>query len=189
MQVATRRQTRGDQLDEWPLHQAALVVALLGPGVGKVDMHAGQRAFGDHVTQHLHRVVLDDAQIGDAALLDQLAQAADARRMHLDTKEVLVRPGLGDDCGRLPHAETDLDDVRRLPPEYRIQVDGLRPVRDTHLRHHLVEETMLRIRHAPLAEHKTADRLGGKARARNLFFFAHAANPKYVGATSVARGG
>ena len=48
------------------LDQAALVVALLVPGVGKEDVHAIQAAGGQHVVEHLHGVVLQDAP-GDKA--------------------------------------------------------------------------------------------------------------------------
>src|SRR5690606_27554266 len=41
--VAARRNAAGQQRNECGLNQAALVMALLGPGVGEVKMHAGQR--------------------------------------------------------------------------------------------------------------------------------------------------
>ena len=168
VQVAAGGQARGDQLDEGALHQPALVVALLGPRVGEIDVHASQRTLGDHVAQHLDGVVLDDAQVGDAALVDQLAQAADARRVHLDAEEVFIGPGLGDHRRGLPHAEADLDDVWRLAAEHRVEVHRLGAVGHADLGHHLVQKAVLRVRHAALAQHEAADRLGGEAAAGGL---------------------
>ena len=49
----------------------------------------------DHALQHLHRVVLDDADVPEPSLRDQLQQAADAGRVHFDAEVVVLRVGGG----------------------------------------------------------------------------------------------
>src|SRR5690242_16969543 len=57
VQQAIGGHARGEQGDESGLDQAALVMALLVPGVGEPDARLGQRRGGDFVLQHLDRVV------------------------------------------------------------------------------------------------------------------------------------
>ena len=80
-------------------------------------MYAVQRAFGNHVAQHLDRVVLDDALVTQALLGDQLAQAANARRMHFHTQIIILRLGFGNGRRGFAHTETDLQDTRRTTAE------------------------------------------------------------------------
>jgi hypothetical protein len=62
VQVAAGLEPAGQQFDEGGLDQAALVMALLVPGVGKEDMDAVQAGFGQHVLEHFDGIMLDDAQ-------------------------------------------------------------------------------------------------------------------------------
>jgi len=63
--------------------------------------------------------VLHDTQIRQIAFGDQLAEVADARRMHFDTQIIDFRL-LRSDRGRcFAHAETDFDDARRATTEKR----------------------------------------------------------------------
>jgi hypothetical protein len=98
---------------------------LLVPGVGEEDVHAGQRAGRDHVTQHLDRVVADEPQVVEVLFLDAHQQGADARRMHLAGDEVALRQRRGDRRRALAHAEADLEDRRRLAAEQRRHVERL----------------------------------------------------------------
>jgi hypothetical protein len=68
------------------------VVALLRPRVGEEDVHAVERARGNHVAEDFRRIVLDDADVLDRPFLHELEEAADPGRMHLD-RDVIV-PGL-----------------------------------------------------------------------------------------------
>ena len=119
MKVTARREARGEQRDEGRLDQAALVVAFFRPGIGKEDMDAGERRRRDHVAQHFDRVVLNHAQVAQAAFGDLLAQAADARRMDFDAEVIVVGMRLRDLRGGLAHAEADFEDFRRAPAEDR----------------------------------------------------------------------
>jgi hypothetical protein len=80
-------------------------------------MHGGKRGRRNHLLQHLDRVVLDEAQVGELLLIDALQQRADAGLVDFDAEEVFVRPCRGDRRRRLAHAEADLDDERRVAAE------------------------------------------------------------------------
>ena len=55
---APGREPGRGEVDELRLDQAALVVALLGPGVGEVDAQPGERAGGEHLAQQDDRVAV-----------------------------------------------------------------------------------------------------------------------------------
>ena len=61
----------GDQRDGGGLQQPALVVARLGPRVGEEHPHAGQRAGGEHVLEHVDAVAADQPDVGDAFAVDR----------------------------------------------------------------------------------------------------------------------
>src|SRR5699024_6725346 len=78
VQDATRAQPAGDEVQRAGLHDAALVVAGLGPRVREEDAHPGQGLGPEHALQHLHAVALDHADVLDpfaAHRADQLGQA------------------------------------------------------------------------------------------------------------------
>jgi hypothetical protein len=97
------------QRGERRLHQAALVVALLRPRVGKEEMDRRKRAVGNHVLEHVERIVADDADIGEPLSVDGVQQAADARPMHFHRDEVDLGVRLGDLDGGFAHSRADLE--------------------------------------------------------------------------------
>ena len=145
---------------EWRLDQAALVVARLVPWVGEEDVHAVQRVVGQHVAQHFDCIVLDDADITELPFLDLLEQAAYAGRMHLDGEVIVVRVRLRDGGGGLAHAETDLENFWCTSAKDGIEVQHMGGIGNTMLWHQRVVAALLRIRDAPLAQHKAADVAG-----------------------------
>lgn len=163
VEVAAGGELLRDQGDEVGLDDAALEVPLLAPRVGEEQMHAGERAVGDHVAHHLDGVVLHDAQVGEIALGDQLAQRAHARGVHLDAEEVVVRHRRGDLRRGLAHAEADLEDLRRLAAESHVQIERRDTVVDADLGQHVVQVALLRLGHAALAQHEAADAAAGEA--------------------------
>ena len=93
-------------------------MAFFRPGVGEKNMQAGQRSVGNHLLQHLDRIVLNDAQVGKLSRLDLPQQGANAGRVDLDTDEIFVRQGFGNVRRGAAHAEADLDNGRRFALEY-----------------------------------------------------------------------
>lgn len=160
MDVAARRDAAGQQRDERRLDQAALVMALLGPRVGEIDVHAGQRIGGDHVAHHFHRVVLDDAQVLDAGILDPAQQRTHARVEHLHAQEVVARTRQRDLLGGLAHAEADLQHRRRLAAERGGRVQPARGVGQGPLAQQLLQRGQLALRDVAAAMHEAAD-VGG----------------------------
>src|SRR3546814_14028306 len=84
VQAAVSGEFLHEQRGERGLQQAALVVALLVPGVGEVDADLVERAVGDLVLQHLDRIVVIEAHVVEAVLVQGIEQAPDARRMDFD---------------------------------------------------------------------------------------------------------
>ena len=117
-------------MDERGLDQATLVMARLWPGIREIDVDTGQAIGGDHVLQHLDRVVLDDAHVGEARRLDALEKRTDACLKHFNAKEVIPGSGQRDLLGGLPHAEPDFQDQRCHAPKGGLRIkQGLR-IRD-----------------------------------------------------------
>jgi hypothetical protein len=105
------------------------------------DSDAGR----DHVAQHLDRVMLDHAQVGDAARGDFLQQAADAGGVHLDAKVVVLRVPLGDGGRGFPHAAADFEDAVGAAAEYGVEVERRRLVGNAPARHAFFMEAALRV--------------------------------------------
>src|SRR5205814_1805995 len=65
MQHAARCQLPCHERGSLRLHQAPLVMALLRPRVGEEKMDRRDALVADHVLQHLHRVMADEAHIAE----------------------------------------------------------------------------------------------------------------------------
>lgn len=155
--IATGRQAAGQQCDERRLDQAALVVALLGPGVGEIDVHAGQAVRGQHVAHHFHRVVLDDADVRNGVLFDALQQRADAGVEDFHAQEVVRGAGQGDLRRGLAHAEADLQDQRRAAAEGGVHVQALGGIVQRPLVQQGLQRFALAQRDVAPAMHEAAD--------------------------------
>ena len=162
MQIATRRQAIGQLLDERRLDQTALVVARLVPWIGEKHVDAGQRIGWNHVREHFHGIVLQQAQIRQRLFADQLQQAADAGRVHFHADEILLRHGLGDMRRRRTHAKTDFQDDGRLAAKHLLEVHGLLGKRQQELRPQGLKRARLRNRQPSRAGHETADAVFGR---------------------------
>ena len=95
------------------LNQAALVVLFLVPGVGKEDVHAVQALFGQHVVNHVNRVVGHDADVAQLLFANALEQRTHAGFMHFTAQKVFLRHHARNVRGGLAHAKTDFENDRR----------------------------------------------------------------------------
>ena len=120
-------------------------------------MRAVEAVGRDHVGEHLDGVVLDNAQIGEAAFADLFEQAADARRVHFDAEVIVFRMRGGDDGGGFPHAETDFQNLGCAAAVDRIEIDRLRRIRNAVDGQQFGVRALLCVGNAALAQDKAAD--------------------------------
>ena len=73
----------GQQLHEGGLHHPALVMPLLGPGVGKIDPHPVERGVFNALLQQFDGVFAGNPDVLQAVLLDFQQQAAHARAVEV----------------------------------------------------------------------------------------------------------
>src|SRR5258706_5679946 len=161
VQEPVRDEPRGGQGGELRLQQAALVVALLGPRVGKEKVDRRERRLGNHVAEDFHGVVLDDAHVGDAAGFELFHQAAHPRRVDLDREVVVARIRGRDPRRGLSHAETDLRDHRSAPAEDRGEIERRAAIGEPQGRQERLVGALLPTREAALAQHVASDRRMG----------------------------
>ena len=114
--------------DQRALDQATLVVLFLVPGVWKENVDAIQTAWGQHVIDDLHSIVLEDANVGDVLFTNALEQGAHAWLMHFAAQEIVAGPHAGDVRRGLAHAKTDLQNQRSIAAKGGSGVEGLGPV-------------------------------------------------------------
>jgi len=96
-----------EQLDEGRLDQAPLVMAFLGPGIGKKDMDPIQLCRAQAFTQKRHGVFHMHAHMCQRLPFKGVEQAPHAGLMDFDAQHVPVWMGLGEPGHRLPGAESD----------------------------------------------------------------------------------
>src|SRR5690554_2550697 len=103
-------------------------MALLGPGVRKVDMHACQRPGWNHLLKHFHGIVLNDPYVRQPRFIDALQHGAHAGIEDFYAQKAILGPCRGDLLCGLAHAKADLEygggyAAERLP---EIELSGLK---------------------------------------------------------------
>src|SRR4029077_802896 len=157
-QQAARGETAREKLGERALDEAALVVALLRPGVREEDEELIHRLRRDLPLEDLDRVMTYDAHVTELPLLEPEQQPADARTVDLDAEEITRRMSTGECEKILAVAEANLDAEGRLAPEQRSRLERLRRELDAVLRPQGLESTLLRHRDPTAAGYEGADR-------------------------------
>ncbi len=157
VQAAARAQLAHQQFGECRLHQAALVVALLVPGVGEVDAHFIQRAVGDFLLQHLDRVVVVELDVVGGIIGQRIEQAAYARCVHLDADVVLAGIELRGITQGRAIAEADFQHLGRAAAEGGLQVARFAVEINAETRPAFVEGALLGRGEAALAQYEAAD--------------------------------
>jgi hypothetical protein len=105
-------------------------------------------------------------RLSQVHLGDQLAQAADARRMHFDAEIVVFRMRGGNRRRSLAHAETDFEIRGAARPNSASRSTAPR-VGNADAGHHRFVIALLGVRDAPLAANETADVPGATAVTRS----------------------
>ena len=154
IQRASRGKPISTQLQKRRLYDAPLVVTLLGPWVGEVQIDPDKRGPRYLLLQDLNRVMSDEAKIFDAGLICGDQAMADAGLVNLDADKVAVRAFLCLLYERVAVAKTDFQRSLSIPAKQPCQVKYLVRVRKTVLRPQLLERFFLRCRNATCATHE-----------------------------------
>ncbi|MNH20959.1 hypothetical protein D3C79_807490 [compost metagenome] len=107
--------------------------------------------------QHLHRIVTDHAQVGDARFLGGAEAGPHARGVHLDADEVLLGGILGHLHQGGAHAEAYFQHHRGLAAKQRHHVQRRRCEIDAHDRPELFQSLLLPFGQAAFATDEAAD--------------------------------
>src|ERR1700733_14935519 len=122
-QDAVRPQFVREQRDEAVIDQAALVVALLVPGIREENQDRVERLVGDGILQHLDRVVAQDSQVSEPLGLSAQEEPSDPGPMYLDAEIIGLRMGFGERTDHLPGAESDFQTARRAAAEKCVEIE------------------------------------------------------------------
>src|SRR4029077_12540661 len=139
------------------LDEAALVMALLRPGVRKEDENFLQPPRWDLVREHLHRIVADDADVGEMLRLERAQQASDACAMHLYAEEVPFGMGERERAQVRAVAKADLERAWGIAAVDRDRLEPRGREFDAVFRPQLCKRALLRFGDTPRAGHKRAD--------------------------------
>ena len=131
-------------------------------------MHARQRRGRNHVGDDFKRIMLDQTQIGQTLFVNLLEQAADARRMHFDTNEILFRHATGNLGRGLTHAKADFENRRRGTPERLIDIQQRLCVGNQELRSEGLDRARLCNRQASCTGDEAANAMLGRIVKKRL---------------------
>jgi hypothetical protein len=148
----------GQPCHEFRIEDAPLVVALLGPGVGKEQIDPRQAGGGQAPVQQVHGVLAQQAQVAQAAPFDLQQQVANAGAMDLDAEVIALGVARGDLRQGLAIAEADLQIDGLVVTKQSRQVEGLtRGQLDAVAGPELGEGALLGLGQPALAQHIAAD--------------------------------
>ena len=120
-------------------------------------MRAVQAALRQHVVDDFDRIVLHDADVGQALLVDPFQQRADAGRVHFAAEEISLRHQRGDVRGGFAHAETNFQNRRRGAAENHLEIDRRARVGKQKKRAEICKSLRLADRSAAGAAHETTN--------------------------------
>lgn len=126
------------------------------PRVREVDAHFIQRAVGDLVLQHFHRIVVVQAHVVGVVVGQRVKEATHAGRVHFDADVVARRVVLGGEAQRGTVAEADFQHLVCRAPECGVQVTRLAGVVEAEARPAFVERALLGGGETSLAQHEAA---------------------------------
>jgi beta-glucosidase len=156
VESAAAFETAGDQVRERGLHDAALVMTRLGPGIGEQQLQFVQAIRCDLALQHLDRVVRDEAQVRCAGFGGFQQQMSDAGTMHFDAQKVALGRR---ECAFeqvIAVAEADLERSWRGAPKQGIEVEQPLFELDAKTRPVQFQSALLAIGDAPRAHDERA---------------------------------
>ncbi len=151
---ALRRQCLYQQITKACVDDTSLVMPLLVPGIRKEQQHALDRMRWNHVLQHFHRIVFDQANIIECAFVYAVQAAADTRLVHFDPDI----DALGIKAGHMQLCIAVADaDLEATAIKFTRQNNRLRAIVNTIYRPVAVQRLSLRGCNPAGATNKTAD--------------------------------
>ena len=125
MDGAARFEAIGAKIKKRRLHNTALVVPFLGPGIWKVEVYAREAGQWNLLSEHLDRIVNDQFQVRDAGGIGRDQAVAHTGLMYFDAEEVHLRCGRCEFNQRVAVTKTDLEHDRGVASKKSIEVDRL----------------------------------------------------------------
>ena len=132
------------------------MVTFLGPRIGEIQQHLGERVRGQLRGETLHRVVTQYADVRQAELGALEQQVSDARPMHLDPEEVVVRVQGRERQQVLAIAETDFERAVCVTTKPQVEIDDAAVELASVARPQRLPGTLLGDRHATAAHDEAA---------------------------------
>ena len=155
---ATGLEFASHQFDERRLHDAALVVTLLGPRIRKIEQHLVERCVRHPPLQDLHGVVADHAHVAELPCFAAQQQVSDTGRMNLEAEVIAFGMAGCQRDERLAVAEADFEHHRRDSAEGGREIERFLAIFDAERGPQLAPGAFLCAGHAACAHDKAADR-------------------------------
>jgi hypothetical protein len=115
--------------------------------------------------QHFYRIVAHHTQVFDTLFMRGGQTRANARRVNLNTEEILLRPGFCHGHQRGPHTKTNFQRNRRVAAKQLDEIDWLLAELNAHHRPVVVQRVLLPFGQAAL----TADKAANTAQRATVF--------------------
>lgn len=157
MEFAAGLKLARDEFHELRLHDAALVMPLLWPGIGEVEKHAVETCIGDLSFKNFDGVAAGDAQIGDAGVTGMFQKVSDAGAVDFDADEIPLRMFLREFEERVAVAETDFKHHGCFTAKERGEIQRCVVFRDAELGQPAVERALLPGGEPAFAANEAAD--------------------------------
>jgi len=123
------------------------------PGVWKVNVYAVQAGLGQHVVEHFDRVVLQDADVFNAAFAAVLEQRTHTGFVDFAAQKIVGWPGQGNFGSSPTHAKADFQNQRGRAAKGAVHVQRGRGVTQQEARPVLLKRPLLTRPSAPRPQH------------------------------------
>ena len=157
MEDAAQLQFTFHQFGKRRLNDTALIMTRFVPRVREKQLHHAQGVIRNHGMQHFHRIVAHDAQVLHALFFGGRQTGADARRMHFNAEEILLRLLFRHRHQRRPHTKTNLQRDRRFTAKQGGEIERRFVEFNAHHRPNSVQRVLLTFGQAALTTDEAAN--------------------------------
>ena len=157
MENAAQLQFTFHQFGKRRLNDPALIMTRFVPWVREKQLHHAQGVIGDHRVQHFYRIVAHNAQILHALFFSRRQTGADARRVHFNAEEILLRLLFRHRHQRSAHTKTNLQRDGRFTAKQRGKIERRIVKFNAHHRPNGVQRVLLTFSQAALTTDEAAN--------------------------------